>query len=294
MEIYSIVVVAAADPVFFGYFPLLTVWRVAVCPKKIKIEKAEFPRETRRKFLDAEDVEQAGQFVEFLSEFERVNIHLQTDDAQVVSIHIVRCLFDKLIRHCPQVSLQLVKDSRLVHCPNFENGIAKIQSAQENTLTAAEKAAVEIFKIHGEDLSEVSERRESTEDDIVAQTLAETQGQVAKRVRASKYRSTAHVSPTSCICEQSNSQAKQIMTDCRRQMDPSSLNMIMVLKLNKDLWDARTVQKCTERASADATAHVPAAASPVAASASAAAVSSSSSSSSVASSLTSSSSGSFI
>jgi hypothetical protein len=48
-------------------------------------------------------------------------------------------------------------------------------------------------------------------------------------------------------------------------MDPSSLNMIMVLKLvNKDLWDgARTVQKCTERASADATADVPAAASPV-------------------------------
>ena len=37
----------------------------------------------------------------------------------------------------------------------------------------------------------------------------------------------------------------------------------MVLKLNKDLWDARTVQKCAERASADATAHVPAAASPV-------------------------------
>jgi len=106
------------------------------------------------------------------------------------------------------------------------------------------------------------------------------------------------VSPTSCICEQSNSQAKQIMTDCRRQMDPSSLNMIMVLKLNKDLWDARTVQKCTERASADATAHVPAAGSITsgpAASASAAAVSSSSSSSSsVASSLTSSSSGSFI
>ncbi len=262
------------------------------------LDKAEFPRETRRKFLDSEDVEQAGQFVEFLSEFERVNIHLQTDDAQVVSIHIVRCLFDKLIRHCPEVSLQLAKDSRLVHCPNFENGIAKIQSAQENTLTAAEKAAVEIFKIHGEDLSEVSERRESTEDDIVAQTLAETQGQVAKRVRASKYRSTAHVSPTSCICEQSNSQAKQIMTDCRRQMDPSSLNMIMVLKLNKDLWDARTVQKCTERASADATAHVPAAGSITsgpAASASAAAVSSSSSSSSsVASSLTSSSSGSFI
>ena len=101
--------------------------------------------------------------------------------------------------------MQLAKDSRLVHCPHFENGVAKIQSAQENTLNAAEKAAVEIFKIDADDISEVSERRESTVDDIVAQTLAETQGQVAKRMRASKYCSTAHVSPTSCICEQSNS-----------------------------------------------------------------------------------------
>ena len=105
------------------------------------LDKADFPRETRRKFVDSEEVEQAKQFVEFLSEFERVNIHLQTDDA-VVSIHIVRCLFDKLIKQCPQVSLQLAKDSRLVHCPHFENGVAKIQIAQENTLNTAVKAAV--------------------------------------------------------------------------------------------------------------------------------------------------------
>jgi len=186
------------------------------------LDKVDFPQ-TRRKFLDSEEVEQAQQFVEFLSEFERVNIHLQTDYAQVVSINIVRCLFDKLIKQFPQVSLQLAKDSRLVHCPHFENGVAKTQSTQENTFNAAEKAAVEIFKIDADDISEVSERRESTVDDIVAQTLAETQGQVAKRMRASKYCSSAHVSPTSCICEQSNSQAKQIMTDTRRQMDPSSI-----------------------------------------------------------------------
>ena len=117
--------------------------------------------------------------------------------------------------------MQVAKDSRLVHCLYFENGVAKIQSAQKNTLNAAEKAASDIFKIDADDISEVSERRESTVDNIVTPTLAETQGQVAKRMRASKYRSTAHVSPTSC--EQSNSQTKQIMTDTRRQMDPSSI-----------------------------------------------------------------------
>ena len=128
------------------------------------LDKVDFPQ-TRRKFLYSEEVEQAQQFVEFLSEFERVNIHLQTDYAQVISINIVRCLFDKLIKQFPQVSLQLAKDSRLVHCPHFKNGVNKIQSAQENTLNAAEKAAIEIFKIDADNISEVSERRKSTVDE---------------------------------------------------------------------------------------------------------------------------------
>ena len=63
-----------------------------------------------------------------------------------------------------------------------------------------------------------------------------------KRAKVSKYRSTAHVTPVSSICEQTNSISKHIMNDCRKQMDPSSLEMlVMILKLNPDLWDKKTV-----------------------------------------------------
>jgi hypothetical protein len=61
------------------------------------------------------------------------------------------------------------------------------------------------------------------------------------RAKVSKYRSTAHVTPVSSICGQTNSISKYIMNDCRKQMDPSSLEMLMILKLNPDLWDKKTV-----------------------------------------------------
>jgi len=37
------------------------------------------------------------------------------------------------------------------------------------------------------------------------------------------------------------SDAKHIMTDSRRHMDPSTLEMLLILKNNKDLWDAKTI-----------------------------------------------------
>ena len=36
---------------------------------------------------------------------------------------------------------------------------------------------------------------------------------------------------------------RHIMTDFRRCMDPSTLEMLLILKYNKDLWDACTVDQ---------------------------------------------------
>ena len=57
----------------------------------------------------------------------------------------------------------------------------------------------------------------------------------------------------SSICEQTNLISTHIMNDFRKQMDPSSLEMLMILKLNPDLWDKKTVnaviRKTTEHES---------------------------------------------
>ena len=107
---------------------------------------------------------------------------------------------------------------------------------QEARLTDDEKEAVQVFLI--EDIDRDVEERELS---FVESVLLEAEAQQKKRPKVSKYRSTAHVTPVSSICEQTNSISKHIMNDCRKQMDPSSLEMLMILKLNPDLWDKKTV-----------------------------------------------------
>ena len=57
----------------------------------------------------------------------------------------------------------------------------------------------------------------------------------------SKYRSLSHISPTSVVVEHLSSRAKPIMTPHRRHMDPSTLEMLILLRYNKDMWDPLTL-----------------------------------------------------
>ena len=63
----------------------------------------------------------------------------------------------------------------------------------------------------------------------------------------SSYRSVEHLCPSSVICETLFSDAKHIMSDVRSKMDPSTLEMILILKNNMDLWDARTIYMIINR-----------------------------------------------
>ena len=55
-------------------------------------------------------------------------------------------------------------------------------------------------------------------------------------VEKSAYRSTEHMSSTSNVCERLFSVAKLVMSHLRKNMDPDTLNMILLLKANKALW----------------------------------------------------------
>ena len=66
------------------------------------------------------------------------------------------------------------------------------------------------------------------------------EGQDRKRLRTamSKYRRTNHINATSNICERLFSAARLIMNHLRGHMDPSSCEMLLFLKLNRDLWES--------------------------------------------------------
>ena len=82
-----------------------------------------------------------------------------------------------------------------------------------------------------------------------------------QKLYISRYKNTLHVSPTSNICERAFSRAKLIMTAQRRCMDPSTLDGLLFLRYNKDLWavadiaiimrDFRKEAAATKKAEAD-------------------------------------------
>ena len=61
------------------------------------------------------------------------------------------------------------------------------------------------------------------------------------------YNSTLHISPTSNIVERLFSRCGLIMRPHRRLMDPSTLEMLVMLRFNRDLWDERDVDTVIAR-----------------------------------------------
>ena len=61
------------------------------------------------------------------------------------------------------------------------------------------------------------------------------------------YRSMDHVPATSNVVERLFSRCGIIMRPHRRLMDPSTLEMLIMLRFNKDLWDAREVDEAMKR-----------------------------------------------
>ena len=88
--------------------------------------------------------------------------------------------------------------------------------------------------------------------------LASGSSRKRARTKTSAYRATQHVHPTTNVVERLFSRCKLNMTALRKKMDPDSLDMLMFLKANRELWpDARTMQHlldsltAEERANAD-------------------------------------------
>ena len=175
--------------------------------------------------------------VDDLRKFESVSKLLQTGGSSQVNLYECRNIFDGLLRDFrPKYPLSaLQKNSPIVNDPNFENGIAKLQAGEELDLTRSEKDAVRIY------LRSDSDYCNNTEDDEAevgyAEKILQSAQKLKKRkVEISKYRCTSHVVCTSNTCERLFSAAKLIISVLRKRMHPTTLNMLLFLKANRQLW----------------------------------------------------------
>ena len=190
------------------------------------------------------------EMVALLKDFEVISKWLQTendpDPKKRVTLYTVRKVFDKLCSKHSFVRRHLSVAADIVHEPLFESAVAKLQG-NDFSLTPAEKRKVSFFLVD-------SAVAESDEDDADAhlsfldETLDDAAAESSKRQKkACPYRSMDHTSATSNIVERLFSRCGIIMRPHRRLMDPSTLEVLIMLRFNKDLWDAREVDQAMKR-----------------------------------------------
>ena len=160
---------------------------------------------------------------------------IQTGGKDRPNLHHVRVLFDRLLAANPVEApfmTQLLPNSPLVQCKDFENGIVKLQSDAESFLTPSEKDAVRKY-LKSEDPEAVTAPAEVSSFAVDALTTDLKR----RRCEKSKYRSTLHVSATLNVCERLFSAARLILNHLRSNMDPASCELLLFLKFNRQFWD---------------------------------------------------------
>ena len=222
-----------------------------------------FPEETKRLIPHYAEHEEIITLTEQLKEFQVNSKWLQSTDGAIqingenkiipVNHFNIRTCFDSLIARYPCMSRHLGKNASIVHSPDFENAITKMQgNLPYSRLTAAEKKSIEFYVESGEREKESDSDEDASPAFASIAAMASAHAEAEQRVKRSRIngqiRSMTHISPTSNIVERLFSNAKLIMTDQRRSMDPSTLETILMLKLNKDLWDARDIERIRRQA----------------------------------------------
>ena len=216
-----------------------------------------FPEDTRAMIPDYHEHNDITDLCKKLEEFQVISKWLQSTDGSIkvngqpriipVNHFNIRTSFDSLISRYPSMERHLAKNAAIVHCPDFENAVAKVQAGLPfNRYTTAEKKAIGFYvEIAEESIEEEENSGTSTFESLAAMVAAQTEAEErVKRGRLNgQVKSIKHLAPTSVIVENFFSDAKRIMTDQRRLMDPSTLETLLMLKLNKDLWDARDIER---------------------------------------------------
>ena len=112
-------------------------------------------------------------------------------------------------------------------------------------LSVEEAQAVEVFRTREQSTSSntASDEPKTFEDEM---RLA-VEARKATKGQGKTYRSTLYISPTSNIVERLFSRAGIVMSARRKQMDPSTLEMFLMLRVNKHMWSEETLQNIIDK-----------------------------------------------
>lgn len=154
---------------------------------------------------------------------------------------------------CNMEPTRIQDDASIVHSPDFETGVVKIQAGMQHTLTDAEKVAVRDLR-----KSDVQAEDQAVDADAGAvqidpgsqspSTVArlQEQKQMIAREAADEYVDCSFILGSVAIVERLWSLSGHILTSERTRLLPINLESLLFLKVNRRYWDEHTVQKAMD------------------------------------------------
>jgi hypothetical protein len=188
-----------------------------------------------------------------LADFKSVTIALQRHDMSIKESDV---LFRSIIDAYKDFNFEgyLGTDSDIGHYKQSETAILKIQSNKEDTLTDLEKGAVKQL-LRPSLLLEDDTIAEGSSDHDAGLSFAERalkRQRVQDKTEGSKYINTRFLLPTSCVVERLFSLAKRAFSPHRRRLSTKTLEALLFLNQNRQLWNLSTVALVVNGRSEDA------------------------------------------
>jgi len=189
-----------------------------------------------------------------VSKWLQTGVSEQTGQRKEVNFYSCRKAFNKLIEMYPAEAGQkgiehwLGSNAEIIHDKNFEKALERIHAGEKfSDLSPAQKTSLSVFRVRAPSRrpQEVVASAERREQHFMSEVFDDVEAQIEHneaRGDAGSIRPTKHVIRVNNCCERLFSATKRIMTDSRKHMDPSTLETLIMLRMNKDLWDVRDVQ----------------------------------------------------
>jgi len=177
--------------------------------------------------------------IESLKELETISLGLQSEDTR---LHLARFTFESLIESMKYDIMRHHLSKDYVTKPlskNFESAIIKIQRREEHLMNDAERESV--FKLLKEEGTD-SQRELNFDNELTFESIKK-RAKIGSHETISNYIDCSFIEPTSNIAERLFSRVRKVWTEDRKRMLPSTLEVVMILKYNKQLWDVDTITK---------------------------------------------------
>ena len=198
-----------------------------------------------------------------MKKFDEVTVMLQKEN---ISFLRVREIFDEVLQDFPSFESHLGSDADIVQNPVFEKAVVQISKGL--SLSEDQRTAVAVLlKAQQEELgastadTEASSDNTQDEEELREETYTEALERCLKRQKTMTadtrdiYCNLDMLPGTSVNCERQFSLAKHILTDTRKRTSAGLFEALLLLKVNRRLWNEYSVGQAMGRSSMNGSDH---------------------------------------